>query len=255
MDNELDNEINDSLFSEEEYNDALKVLNASKTSRVKATKKKKAEAKKATNKNDGKKDPVIIGCIIGIILVVIGAVLYFAIPAMSKPSLNMTLNEIRGKYSETSIYTDNLAQYNFAIPAVTYDENNKSNDKYFYAIIDTKIPDYPIAIAIEGTEAKNGKVTEFRAKAQFDQNAFSFYTLYFGSYMQLFFPELSNDVITNMTIEAINSFNDTSYFKCNDIAYRVQYVKANDDFGFLQIEFINPESLDDQNFKTSEYAK
>ncbi|MCQ2532805.1 MAG: hypothetical protein MJ093_08925 [Saccharofermentans sp.] len=250
MDNENKEIENEEIFSDDEYKKALEALNSSKSVRLKETKKKKEENKKPSNPNgkEAKMDPVIIGCIIGICLVVIGAVLYFTIPKLMVKNIGMSVNDIRAKYEASSVYSNTLAEYGLSIPAVEYDteaQNGASNVKHFNAIINPQVPEVNLSVAIEGNELNNGMVTEFHIMAQLktDANSYNFYWILFASYLQVFDEELADDTAFLLASEAMNNISDGKYYELGDVAYRVQLKKLNDSFSYVQIEFVNKDTL------------
>lgn len=227
MSDNTNNEELDDFFSEEELEKAKNALNSSKSVRLKETKKKK----ESDNKDGKKNDPVILACIIGIIVVVIGAILYFVLPKLFVKNLGMNINELRTRYEATSIYNDSFARYGVTIPPVEYPADMEGGEssgqgRYFRALITESAPDTTgIPVIIEGRELNNGKITEFNVSTFLNDKDFMFYITLIGSYLQVLDPTLSNDNAILLATEALtSSFEHSEYYILGDAAYRVQFI-------------------------------
>ena len=234
---------------QEEYERALEVLNRSKSSRVKEiTEQKKARKLKESRESSDaskpsgfidkcRKDPVIPICVLLLIAAVIGFGLYFILPMFSVKSLGVTVDDYRARYVTTGIYNNALLPYNFAIPEVTYTEGNqvaltasaegKNKDKllYFSAAIPNTATSF--GTAIQGSVRRtDNEITALRVVAGYEQddNYVNFLILYFGSYLQAFIPDVSDQDIQTLVADAINNISSTDYMIRQDIAYNVSII-------------------------------
>lgn len=266
-----DNTTNDSFadsFNEEadnkEYERAMELLNSSKSSRMRAIQsKKKAEKKAAKPKSDPngsffdkcKADPVIPITIIALVLVVIGAALYFILPSLKKSAckdLGLTYPELQTKYLATDIYTQcALGDFGFEVadaPMTELDSlltEGAVNDSAFMSTADgsklrqyTGMDSYVVAMA----DSADGKLTEIRAYIALDsanENAASFVVFYFMSFLQVFEPEMTSDDLMNLISESGASLG--KFFEIGDVSFSIS-LDANTAIYCLQIV---PDSLAD----------
>ena len=223
------------IMDQDEYERALEVLDKGKNKRVKDIKEKKKVEKKAAMKSAGKtsfiekckKDPVIPICILLAVAVVIGVFIYYALPAITLRSFDFTPEEMAARYKETEIFKNSLTGYNFEIPSVTYDQGEDGtvdNTKFtgFSAPISNTATSF--GTGIQGTvRNSDGKVTSIRVLVEYSETSdyYSFLLIYFGSFLQTVYPDISSDEAVSMAEEAIGGLNDPSYTVKGDYAYDV----------------------------------
>ena len=252
MDNESVNvdESAEELFNDEEFQKALETVESSKS--VKKTESKAEEAEGSFKeflskfKAKAKKDPVIGICLAALVLCIIGAVLYFVLPAFYVKSFDMTVDQFRERYTQTSLYTSGLDQFNFAIPPVEYieptapttgialtadpslsnpnaDDNNETvrHERYFSAPIHTTATS--LATGIEGRcRSVDGKVTAVRVLVQYEasEEFFTFLKVYYATYLQTFNPELSDNEAVALAADMVYVVNTGEYMRVGNIAFR-----------------------------------
>ena len=242
----------------------------------KATKEKareEEEAKADTNKpskphkkgffnvliDKSKKDPVIPVTIVLIIAAVVFAVCYFVVPALGVKTLGFTVDELRVNYLQGELYLDNLAPYDFSIPEVTYQEtmqialtanaeNNKNSDKLQYFSAGINNTGVSFSTAIQGSQKKSdGKITALRVIVEFPDGVdsstyFSFLSLYFGSYIQAVFPDVSAQDASSLAMDALSGISNQSYIIRGDIAYKVSIVNT-DTVRFVTLDFLPADNI------------
>lgn len=252
-DNENKYDIND----QEEYERALAALGKSKGERVKeivdqkkankaqAKAKKEAELKalmeasgktKPTFIQKCKMDPVIPTCLVALFLVIVGAFVYFLVPMLGMKTLGFTLDKFRGQYASTTVYLENLSNYNFGIPQVTYQsapnvpltaasEGRENELLYFTASIPNTATSF--GTALQGSvEKSSNEVTAMRVVIEYanDPNYVNFIKLYIASYLQALFPELTTEQVSSLADDAITNINSENYTIRENIAYRLSLV-------------------------------
>lgn len=236
-----------------EYERALEVLNRSKGERVKKIKeqkkkKKQKEQEHSSEKGNGfwskcKKDPIIPAAILILIAAVVFFVIRVIVPMFSVKTLGITIDEYREQYASGSIYNSALMPYNFAIPEVTMtdgsnvaltaaaESRSKTENRlmYFTAAIPNTSTDF--GTGIQGSVRKSdGKITAMRVMAGFrpeyaqDTSYMRFLVLYFGSYLQGFIPDVSDQDIQNLILDAINQMQSGEYIIRQDLAYKISVV-------------------------------
>jgi len=245
-------------IDQEEYERALAALGKSKGERVKEIvdqkKAKKAEEKakkeaeelarkeamgistKPTFIDKCKKDPIIPTCIAALVLVLAGAFIYFIVPMFGTKTLGFTLDQFRSQYASTNIYIQNLSNYNFGIPSVSYQsapdialtaaqEGNENKLLYFTASIPNTATSF--GTALQGSVTKNGnEVTAMRVVVEYsnDPNYVNFIKLYVASYLQALFPELTTEEASQLANDCITNINSENYTVRGKIAYRLSLV-------------------------------
>lgn len=250
MDNESVNkdESVEELFNDEEFKKALKTLESSKavSTSDKKPDEKKGEAFFPKFKAKMKKDPVIGICLAAIVLCLVGAILYFVIPAYYVTSFDMTVDQFRERYTQTSLYTTGLDQWQFAVPPVEYIEkqpestgialtadpslsnpNANKNDepdtheRYFSAVIPTTATDLLCGIQGRCRTADN-KVTAIRVLVQYDgsDEFFTFMRVYYATYLQTFNPDLTNEEALTIAADMVYIVDNGEYMKVGNIAIR-----------------------------------
>ncbi len=252
MDNESVNkdENVEELFNDDDLQKALETVEASKA--VKKTE-SKAETAEGSFKDfltkfkaKAKKDPVIGICLAALVLCIVGAILYFVIPAYYVKSFDMTVDQFRERYSQTSLYTSGLDQFNFAIPPVEYvepttsgtgialtadpslsnpnandNDNTVRHERYFSAPINTSATN--LATGIEGRcRSVDGKVTAVRVLVQYESSEefFTFLKVYYATYLQTFNPELSDNEAVALAADMVYVVNTGEYMRVGNIAFR-----------------------------------
>ena len=249
MDNESvkNNESVDELFNDEEFQKALETLESSKavsTSEKKAD--NNADAFLPKFKAKMKKDPVIGICLAAIVLCLVGAILYFVIPTYYVKSFDMTVDQFRERYTQTSLYTNGLERFNFAIPPVEYiekqtestgialtadpslsnpdaDKNNgpESHERYFSAIIDTSAT--ALGTGIEGRcRSVDNKLTAIRVLVQYEESEefYTFVKVFYATYLQALNPELSDSEALALAGDMLYVKDTGEYMKVGNIAFR-----------------------------------
>ena len=251
MDNESVNkdESVDELFNDEEFQKAIATVESSKAVSKSDKKSSEESASESFIKNfklKMKKDPVIGICLAAIVLCIVGAILYFVLPAFYVKSFDMTVDQFRERYTQTSLYTQGLDQFNFAIPPVEYIEkttettgiqltadpslsnpnynaNNgpESHERYFSAVIDTSATD--LATGIEGRcRSVDNKVTAIRVLVQYEQSEefYTFLRVFYATYLQTFNPDLTDSEAVALAADMLYVVDNGEYMKVGDIAFR-----------------------------------
>lgn len=196
-----------------EYQKALEVLNSSSRSRIKKKLADDKKSKKAKNQRKWnemsfiekcKADIVIPICLILAVLAVIGAVLYFVIPSLKKdktPNIGIKYSDLQQKVPQSEMFTL-LAQVGFEIPDTKFIANeNDSNTEIFSQSISNQLG---VPAGIEGVVRKSdGKITELRIlmgpNSGLDSEVFMQVRYwYFGSYLQVLYPDLTEDEIKGL---------------------------------------------------------
>ncbi len=251
--NKNTNEDFEKNYSNEEYEEALAKLNQSKSKRersiVKANKNKKhtssAESTKKTFIERCKEDLVIPICLLCIILVIIGLILYMVLPSIFTKTLGISVEELRTQYTSTQIYAEALQGFNFNIPEVEYitkeeavtegesAESNTESDKYDYFKAEIPNTASSFATGIQGSVKKSeGDIVSLRVLIEYskDDNFYSFMQIYFASYLQTIFPEMDKDEASNAVLDSLNSIENgvSPYTIKNDKAYRTLIGKDGD---------------------------
>lgn len=251
MDNESVNkdESVDELFNDEEFQKAIATVESSKA--VSKSDKKSSEESASESfikifKLKMKKDPVIGICLAAIVLCIVGAILYFVLPAFYVKSFDMTVDQFRERYTQTSLYTQGLDQFNFAIPPVEYIENTtettgiqltadpslsnpnynanngpESHERYFSAVIDTSATN--LATGIEGRcRSVDNKVTAIRVLVQYEQSEefYTFLRVFYATYLQTFNPDLTDSEAVALAADMLYVVDNGEYMKVGDIAFR-----------------------------------
>ncbi|MCQ2482496.1 MAG: hypothetical protein MJ153_03305 [Clostridia bacterium] len=265
MDNNLNNNTCDDFeknYSDEEYEEALAKLYQSKSKRersiIKENKNKKhSTSDKSNNKSfieRCKEDLVIPICLLCILLVVVGLILYMILPSMFTKTLDITVDELRNQYKTTQIYVDALQGFNFDIPEVEYvtkdeavtaeetaeTEENSDDYNYFKAEIANTATSF--ATGIQGSVKKsNNEIVSLRVLIEYsnDENFYSFMQIYFASYLQTVFPEMNKDEASTAVLNSLNSIeNGISPFTVkNDKAYRTMIGKDGD-IAYIALDII-----------------
>ncbi|MCQ2516814.1 MAG: hypothetical protein MJ094_08130 [Saccharofermentans sp.] len=253
-----DNDNKNQLIDQDEYERALAALGKSKGERVKeivdqkkakkaAEKAKKEAEEKAQKEAMGistkptfidkcKKDPIIPTCILALVLVLVGAFVYFIVPMLGTQTLGFTLDQFRAQYASTEIYIQNLSSYNFGIPQVAYQqmpsvaltaaqEGQESKLLYFTASIPNTATSF--GTALQGSVTKDdNKVTAMRVVVEYsnDPNYVNFIKLYLASYFQAIFPDLTTEQASQLANDCITNINSENYTIRNNIAYRLSIV-------------------------------
>lgn len=244
----------DDLEDREEYERALAALNKSKGERVKKIveekkikKQKEREAFAKVSSADAskpngfvdkcKKDPVIPACILALVIAVVFVVIRFVVPLFSVKTLGVTVDEYRQQYMSAGIYNSTLMPYDFAIPEVTYSdgqtlaltatsESNKQDKlSYFYASIPNSGTGF--GTAIQGSVSRtNNEITALRVIAEYsnDPNYFNFLILYFGSYLQGFIPDVSDNDVQTLVANSLNNISTGEFTSRQDISYRAAII-------------------------------
>jgi hypothetical protein len=248
MDNESVNkdESVEELFNDEEFKKALETVESSKSVSKKEGKIESSESFLNKFKLKMKKDPVIGICLAAIVLCIVGAVLYFVLPAYYVKSFDMTVDEFREKYTQTSLYSQGLDQFNFAIPPVEYVEkepestgialtadpslsnpnansNNEpeSHERYFSAAINTSATQ--LATGIEGRcRSVDNKVTAVRVLVQYEpsEEFYTFLRVFYATYLQTFNPELTDNEAVTLAADMLYVVDNGEYMRVGDIAFR-----------------------------------
>lgn len=256
--NEEVHEFSDDIVDQEEYEKALKVLESGKGKRVKEKKEKEKEEKKAAVKASGKKTfigecrkkPMIPACIFLAVAVVIGAILYFAIPAIALNSFDFTPEQMAEKYSQTEIYNNSLSAYNFAIPPVTYDTSGEEgagqSSRYtgFSASISNTATTF--GTALTGTVRNyDGKVTSLRVMAEYSSSSdyYEFLLVYFGSYLQTVYPDMNSEEAFDAVEAALAGINDATFDVRGEYAYDISIITSEDGQGIIVLDLIPAEEL------------
>lgn len=200
-----------------------------------------------------KKDPVMGICIAAIVLCLAGAILYFVIPTFYVESFDVTVDEFRTRYTQTSLYSHDLDLYNFAIPPVEFYEkqtegtgialtadpslsnpnaykNNgpQTHERYFCANIDTTATS--LMTGIKGRcRSVDGELTEVTVFVQYDQcqEFYTFTRVYFATYLQALDPTLSDSDALALAVDAIYVKNSDEYMTTGNIAFRTYTCNEN----------------------------
>ena len=241
-------EFSDDIVDQDEYQKALKVLESGKGKRVKKKKEKEKEEKKAAIKASGKKTfigeckkkPMIPVCLFLAVAVVIGAILYFAIPALTLNSFDFTPEQMAERYTSTEIYNNSLYAYNFAIPQVTYDtESSDGKHTGFSATISNTATSF--GTALTGTVRNyDGKVTSLRVMSEYSSSSdyYEFLLVYFGSYIQTVYPDVNSDEAFSMVETALAGINDSTFDVRGDYAYDISIIKTDEGTGIIVLDFL-----------------
>ena len=206
-----------------------------------------------------KKDPIIPLCVLLIFASLIFAVCYFVIPKLGTKTLGFTVDELRVNYLQGDLYLNNLAPYDFSIPDVTYQEtmqialtataeNNKKSDKldYFSAGISNTAVSFNTAI--QGSQRKSdGKITALRVIVEFPDGVdtssyFNFLSLYFASYIQAVFPDVSSTDASQLAMDALSSISGQTYMVRGEVAYRVSIVNT-DTVRYVTLDFLPADKI------------
>lgn len=239
-------DVNEELFDQEDLQKALETVGASKA--VSKSSSKSTEdsfIKRFIAKM--KKDPVIGICLAAIVLCLVGAILYFVLPVYYIKSFDMTVEEFRTRYTQTSLYNSGLDQFNFAIPPVEYIEkpepttgialtadpslsnpnynanNNEpqSHERYFSAPINTTATN--LATGIQGRcRSVDNRVTAIRVLVQYDssESFYNFLRVYYATYLQTFNPDLSDQDALALAADMLYIVDNGEYMKIGNIAFR-----------------------------------
>lgn len=253
-----DNDNKNQIIDQEEYERALAALGKSKGERVKeivdqkkakkaAEKAKKEAEEKAQKEAMGvstkptfidkcKKDPVIPTCILALVLVLVGAFVYFIVPMFGTKTLGFTIDQFRSQYASTDVYIQNLSSYNFGIPQVVYQqmpnvaltaaqEGQESKLLYFTTSIPNTATSFGTALQGSVTKSDN-EVTAMRVVVEFsrDPNFVNFIKLYIASYLQAIYPDLTTEQASQLANDCITNINSEDYTIRNNIAYRLTLV-------------------------------
>lgn len=179
-----------------------------------------------------KEDIVVPICLLSIVIVCVGAALYFIIPEYYVPSLGMTLDEFKVDFEDNSLYTENFATYNMRLPEmVATASDNSSYNNYFNGLLENT--PYNWSIGIQGTSRKiDGELTMLRVIVEYteDDNIEQFMMNYFGCFLQTIYPELSSYDAASYAISALYSmsYGEAGEFtRMGDYAYRVFMTTVN----------------------------
>lgn len=226
---------------------------AEKKAALKAKRQAELEKKLADSKVQNKflarciADPIIPVCIIAAVAIVIGIALYILIPMFSTPAMKYKVSDFRTRYASTEIYQTSLSQFGFAFPEVQYFEGQTSNAtgvaltadpnalnqvnsadssklNYFGGTVINSATS--LGFAVQGSERKSdGKITALRVMVQLDPNVddnyYNMLLIYFASYFQAFYPNLTSEQAVNMAQDALNNSNSQMFVTNGDYAYRV----------------------------------
>ncbi len=251
--NEEVHEFSDDIVDQDEYEKALKVLESGKAKRVKEKKEKEKEEKKAAVKASGKKTfigeckkkPMIPVCLFLAVAVVIGAILFFAIPALALNSFDFTPEQMAERYAQTEIYNNSLSAYNFAIPAVTYDtsdsEGSGQSGRYTGFTVSINNTATTFGTALTGTVRNyDGKVTSLRVMAEYSSSSdyYEFLLVYFGSYLQMVYPDMNSDEAFDAVESALAGINDSTFDVRGDYAYDISIIQTDTGSGIIVLDFL-----------------
>ncbi len=226
---------------------------AEKKAALKAKRQAELEKKLADSKVQNKflarciADPIIPACIIAAVAIIIGIALYILIPMFSTPAMKYKVSDFRTRYASTEIYQTSLSQFGFAFPEVQYFEGQTSNAtgvaltadpnalnqvnsadssklNYFGGTVINSATS--LGFAVQGSERKSdGKITALRVMVQLDPNVddnyYNMLLIYFASYFQAFYPNLTSEQAVNMAQEALNNSNNQMFVTNGEYAYRV----------------------------------
>lgn len=189
-------------------------------------------------------DPVIPVAMFVALAAIVGLVCYLVAPLVSTPAMKYTIDTFRTQYSSTPIYNDSLSQFGFQIPemqyapavetnssvALTADPNAMSPVKH----VDSKnllcfagnVPNTATTFgtAVQGTCRKSDKkITALRVIAEYSNTDeyYSFLLVYFASYLQTVYPDLTSEQAIDLAQEAISNFQNPTFTVRGDYAYRV----------------------------------
>lgn len=269
-----ENKTNDnSVYSEEEYAEALAKLNKSKSSREKSVVKEQKQRKRSMKASISgrkhsktfiqkcKEDIVIPICLLSMVIVTIGIVLYFILPTVFTKSLGMNIDELRSRYTQTTIYNEVLLGYNFEIPEVNYivssdtsdvdgedtNASNKQSDKYNY--FSATIPNTATSFAtgIQGSTRKiDNKIVSLRVITEYqsDESYYNFMCNYFASYVQTIYPDLTKDeaiALVENTLEHLSN-GVTPYLIKENYAYRIAIGNDNG-IVYVAMDFVTADKI------------
>ncbi len=237
-------------------------------------KKRKEEAQKRIEKSGIKNpfiakcvaDPIIPTCIIVAILAVVGILCYILIPMFSTPAMKFNLTEFKTRYTSTTIYAQSLAPFSFQIPDMTYTEVNpqptassialtadpnalnpvnavdSSKLYYFSGLVSNNATS--LGIGIQGScRRSDNKLTAIRTFVEYSasDDYYNFILIYFASYFQTIYPELTAEQALDLSQAAIADFQSNNFIVNGDYAYRV--VMENSGVVYFALDIVPAEQV------------
>lgn len=189
-------------------------------------------------------DPVIPIALFVALAAIVGLICYIVAPLVSTPAMKYTVDTFSTQYASTPIYTDSLSQFGFQIPEMQYAQAVESNSSVALtadpnAMSPVKHVDSnnllcfagnvqntatSFGTAVQGTCRKSDKkITALRVIAEYSNSEeyYNFLLVYFGSYIQTVYPELTSEQAIDLAQEAIANFQNPSFVVRGDYAYRV----------------------------------
>ena len=241
---------------EEEINKAMEVVSTSKRKRDKAKEKKArlyAEDFKGKKVDDEtfsrfsfvdkcKKDPVIPVCIVLILALIIGAVLYYIVPMLGMKTFGFTFGQFTDRIYTTSMYDDAMRTWNYEIKDTRYQltplvssssseadgekllDLSKMLDKPGVKYFDSDISSTYDSDLLGCVSPMDDQLIYLRALSKFDDVAETphYVTYYYATVLQTVFPALSNENAVDVATEMLSGYNGSKEFKLmGDVACRI----------------------------------
>ena len=250
-----DDEEDDYTPDEEEINRAMEVVSTSKRKRAKKEKKPRiyySDVKGQEITDDMfrrfsfidkcRKDPVIPICILIIIAIIAGAVLYYVIPMFGNKTFGFTLKHYNDRFVTTQMYADAMRTWNYEVVDTHYQMSGLSNssaseangdtlldlsqmlDKTGVKYFDSNIKSTYDADLIGCVSPLNDEIVYMRAMAKFEDVSENphFVTYYFASVLQTIFPALGSQDAIDVASEMLSGYSGSKeYTLMGTVACRV----------------------------------
>ena len=245
----------DEGVGEDEINRAMEVVTTSKRKRDKAKKEPRLYAEDYKGKevpdddfkrfsffDKCKKDPVIPVCILLIIALIVGAVLYYLIPMLGMKSFGFTLGQFTDRFVTTQIYSDGMKTWNFEFTDTHYQmtaltstssadsangkllDLSKMLDKAGVKYFDCDVSSSYDSDLLGCVSPLDDQLIYLRALSKYEDVASNphYVTYYFATIYQTVFPSLSAKDAVDLSTEMLTNYDGSNeYTLMGDIACRI----------------------------------